>query len=88
MVGLRGGSHGQLRHVLVANPCPAAALDEIPVMTIGSGGGRIRTGLHISGNGDPITRIGLTAQQIMGVSADRWGVGALQVSKPVDAIRV
>ena len=31
MVGLRGGLHGQLRHVLVANPCPAAALDEIPV---------------------------------------------------------
>src|SRR5262249_37512752 len=30
-VGLRRGSHGQLRHVLVVNSCPTAALDEIPV---------------------------------------------------------
>ena len=62
------------------------AVDEIPVMTVGCGGGRIKTGLHVQGGGDPVTRIGLTVQQIMGVAVDRWGTGALQVSKPVDEI--
>jgi len=37
--------------------------------------GRIKTGLHIDGNGDPISRIGLTVQQIMGVSVDKWARG-------------
>ena len=64
------------------------AVDEIPIMTIGGAGGRIKTGLHVAGGGDPVTRIGLTAQQIMGVAVDKWGAGALQVSKPVDEIRV
>ncbi|HSB94846.1 MAG TPA: DUF1552 domain-containing protein, partial [Spongiibacteraceae bacterium] len=31
----------------------------IPMMTAGRAGGRIRTGLHIAGNGSPVTRAGL-----------------------------
>jgi hypothetical protein len=53
-----------------------------PLFTAGSGGGRIKTGLHISAPGDTVTRLGLTLQQAMGVSAGSWGTEANQTSKP------
>jgi hypothetical protein len=59
------------------------ALDGVPVMTIGSAGGRMKTGLHIAGKGDPISRIGLTVQQIIGISVDSWGTRSLATSKPI-----
>ena len=55
----------------------------LPVMTAGSAGGRIKTGLHIHGNGDPVTRIGLTAQQVMGLSVERWGGGSMETNQPI-----
>jgi hypothetical protein len=62
------------------------SVDGIPIMLIGKAGGRIKTGLHIAGNGDPISRVGLTVQQIMGVSADRWGAGSMQTAKTIGEI--
>ncbi|MBL8645420.1 MAG: DUF1552 domain-containing protein [Rhodospirillaceae bacterium] len=62
------------------------AVDNIPVMTIGRAGGRIKTGKHIVGNGDPISRIGLTAMQVMGLPVEKWGTGSLQTSKTVTEI--
>ena len=49
------------------------AIDGIPVFTIGKAGGRMKTGYHISGNGDPISRIGLTCQQVLGMQVEKWG---------------
>jgi hypothetical protein len=43
----------------------------------------VKTGIHIAGNGDPISRVGLTVQQIMGVSVDRWGTGSMLTSKSI-----
>ncbi len=60
----------------------------IPVMLAGRAGGRIKTGLHIAGNGEPVTRIGLTLQQVMNLPVDRWGSGAMQTAKPVNEILV
>jgi hypothetical protein len=62
--------------------------ESIPVMLIGKGGGKIRTGLHINGNGDPITRTGLTAMRAMGVSIDSWGTRSMQTSKVIDEVLV
>jgi hypothetical protein len=58
-------------------------IDNIPMMTAGSAGGRVRTGLHIPGDGTPVSRIGLTLQQVMGVSVDKWGTNSLETNKPV-----
>ena len=58
----------------------------IPVMLAGKAGGRVKTGLHIAGNGEPITRIGLTLQQVMGLPVDRWGTGAMQTAKPLSEL--
>lgn len=62
------------------------SVDNMPVMTIGRAGGRIRTGLHVVGNGDPTTRIAFTAMQVMGMPIDAWGTKSLRVSKPISEI--
>ncbi len=62
------------------------SVDGIPFMTVGKAGGRIKTGYHVVGNGDPATRIGLTAMQIMGLSVDNWGTRSLNTSKTITDI--
>jgi len=64
------------------------SVDGVPVFSVGKAGGRIKTGMHVVGNGDPITRIGLTMMQIMGVPIDNWGTRSLQTSKTISEILV
>ena len=59
-----------------------------PIITLGSGGGRIKTGMHISRPGDPVTRVGLTIQQAMGVQVSAWGVGSNRVTSPISEVLV
>jgi hypothetical protein len=61
-------------------------IDGIPVYLAGRAGGRVKTGYHIVGGGDPITRVGLTIQKVMGVAVDKWGTNSLQTSKPITEI--
>jgi hypothetical protein len=63
-------------------------IDSIPMMTAGSASGRIKTGLHVKGMGTPVSRLGLTLQQVMGVSVDKWGTGSLQTNKPITEILI
>jgi hypothetical protein len=58
----------------------------IPIMLAGKAGGRVKTGLHIAGNGESVTRVGLTIQQAMGLPVDRWGSGPMQTGKPVSEL--
>src|SRR5262249_25971853 len=62
------------------------ALDGVPIMTAGRAGGRIKSGIHVAGNGDPITRVGLTVMQAMDVPVEKWGSGSLQTSKPITEV--
>lgn len=62
------------------------AVDGVPIMTIGSGGGRLKTGVHILGNGDPITRVGLTAMQAVGLPIASWGSDSLNTSKTLTEV--
>ena len=64
------------------------SIDEVPFMTVGRAGGRIKTGLYVRGNADPTSRIGLTAMQIMGLSVDSWGTRSLKTSKTITDILV
>ena len=61
-------------------------IDNIPMMTAGSAGGRMKTGLHVAGEGTPVTRLGLTMQQVMGVAVDRWGKGSLETNKALSEV--
>lgn len=60
----------------------------LPMMIAGSAGGRIKPGIHVKGNTDPCTRVGLTVQQAMGVPIDAWGTNSLQTSLPISEILV
>jgi len=58
----------------------------LPVMLAGRAGGRVVPGIHVAGNGEPITRVGLTVQQIMGLPTTEWGTRSLQTSRPISAV--
>jgi hypothetical protein len=64
------------------------SVDNLPIMTIGNAGGRVKTGNHIQGNGDPTSRIGLTAMQIMGININKWGTGSMETDKTISEILV
>ncbi|MGE4063549.1 MAG: DUF1552 domain-containing protein [Rhodospirillaceae bacterium] len=58
-------------------------MDNLPILTVGSAGGRLKTGLHIAGAGDPATRVGLTLQQALGVPINAWGGLSNETNKTV-----
>jgi hypothetical protein len=63
-------------------------VDNIPIMTIGTAGGRLKTGKHIVGNGDPNSRVGLTTMQAMGLPIQSWGTGSLETTKTITDVLV
>ncbi len=63
-------------------------LDGIPMMIAGTGGGRIRSGIHLAGNGEPATRFGLTLLQVMKLPVAKWGSGSMATAKPISEILV
>ncbi len=80
-----------LDHVLIfansdTNNAKLHAIDGVPMMTAGRAGGRIKTGMHVDGNGDAISRVGLTMQRVMGVPVEAWGAGSMRTTKPVGEI--
>jgi hypothetical protein len=58
----------------------------LPFMTAGTAGGRLRTGLHVSGVGDSASRVGLTMQQAMGLNVGQWGTDQNQTDRPITEI--
>jgi Protein of unknown function (DUF1552) len=61
-------------------------IDDVPIMTAGSASGRLKTGQYISGKGTPVSRLGLTMQQVMGLPIDKWGTGSLQTNKAISEL--
>lgn len=58
-------------------------IDNLPMMLAGSAGGKAKTGMYIDGIGSPISRVGLTLQQIMGVPVDRWGTKSMETNRSI-----
>ncbi len=77
MLVLTGTDHGYAKIHSVEN---------MPVMTIGNAGGRFKTGLHISAKGDPVSRVGLTVQQALGLPISTWGNDSMQTTKTITEI--
>ncbi len=57
------------------------SLEEIPIMTAGTAGGRLKSGMHVSAPGEACTRVGLTVQQVLGVPLNTWGTRSNETSK-------
>lgn len=64
------------------------SLDNLPLMTVGGAGGRLKTGMHIAAQGDPATRVGLTVQQALGVPVSVWGELSNGTSKTIGELMV
>lgn len=64
------------------------SIDGIPMFSAGTAGGRVRTGLHVSGRGTPGCRLGYTAQRLMGLEIDSWGDQSNNTSNAISEILV
>jgi hypothetical protein len=60
--------------------------ENIPIITAGSAGGRLKTGIHAAGRGDPVSRVGLTIQQALGMSLSSWGTDSMETTKPITEV--
>lgn len=59
------------------------SINNIPMMLAGTAGGRVKSGQYIDGGATPVSRVGLTLQQIMGVPVDRWGSKSMETNKTI-----
>ena len=62
------------------------SMKRLPVLTAGSGGGRMKTGYHVAAEGDAATRVGFTVQQAFGVARGSWGTESNRVSSPFSEV--
>jgi hypothetical protein len=62
------------------------SVENIPVLFAGGARGAHKSGRHIVGNGDPVSRLVLTAQQLAGVQAGTFGEGAMRTTKAVGEV--
>jgi hypothetical protein len=60
--------------------------ENIPLITAGSAGGRMKTGIHVAGKGDPVSRVGLTIQQALGMPLQDWGTDAMATTKTITEV--
>lgn len=77
--------------VLAHSDCSIAkshAVEGIPAMVAGNAGGRVRTGFHLAGEADPITRVGLTVQQAMGLPVAKWGGLSMETNRTITELLV
>ncbi len=59
------------------------SLDNMPAMTAGRAGGKVKTGLHIKMANDPSSRLGYTALRVMGIDTPSWGARSNNTSKEI-----
>ncbi len=62
------------------------SLVNIPAFTAGRAGGLLKTGLHVDMAGDPATRLGLTAMQVLGVPINKFGTSSMETARQVSEI--
>lgn len=91
MDGVKEGDGTLLDHSLVlatseSNFAKIHSVDNLPILVAGSAGGKWKSGQHLSGNGDPSSRVGLTIQQALGMPVTSWGDGAMRTSKPITEV--
>jgi len=63
------------------------SLDDMPMFTAGRAGGKVKTGLHVSGGGNqPMSRLAVTAMRVMGLELQAWGTKSNNTSKEIGEI--
>lgn len=62
------------------------SLENIPILLAGGANGKHKAGQHIAMKGESVTRISLTAQQLVGAPVGEFGVGAMKTSRPISDV--
>jgi uncharacterized protein DUF1552 len=62
------------------------SIENIPVMFAGSANGKHHAGHHIAAKGEPVSRLALTAMQMVGTPAGEFGIGSMKTSRPITEI--
>jgi hypothetical protein len=88
---IREGEGTLLDHCLVmaytdTSNAKLHAIDGIPMFLAGAANGKLKTGLHVAGNSETVSRVGLTVQQAMGLPVDSWGVDSNATRKPISEL--
>ena len=89
--GIREGDGTLLDHTLLFafSECSYAkvhSLETIPMFTLGGANGKLKTGVHVQGSAEPVSRVGLTLQQVLGLPLNSWGLESMQTSKSITEI--
>jgi hypothetical protein len=59
------------------------SIENIPMFLAGQAGGRHKAGQHIHAAGESVTRVSLTAQQLVGAPVGEFGVGSMKTARPI-----
>jgi hypothetical protein len=62
------------------------SIDNIPILFAGAAGGKHRAGQHIASKGEPVSRLSLTAQRLVGVPIGEFGIDAMKTSRPISDV--
>ena len=59
--------------------------ENIPMFIAGLAGGRHKP-QHVKGNNDPVSRVSLTMQQLVGLPVGEYGIGAMKTGKAITEV--
>jgi len=62
------------------------SIDNIPMFLAGRAGGRHKAGQHIHSTGESVTRVSLTAQQLVGAPVGEFGSGSMRTARPITEV--
>jgi hypothetical protein len=85
---VREGNGTLLDHMLVMGFSDTGyakihSIENIPMFLAGGAGGKHKAGQHIHTAGDSVTRVSLTAMQLVGAPVGEFGTGTMKTSRPV-----
>jgi hypothetical protein len=62
------------------------SIENIPMFLAGKAGGRHKAGQHIHATGESVTRVSLTAQQLVGAPVGEFGSGSMRTARSIAEI--
>ena len=62
------------------------SIENIPMFLAGKAGGRHKAGQHVHAMGESVTRVSLTAQQLVGAPVGEFGSGSMKTARPITEV--
>ena len=62
------------------------SIENIPMFLAGRAGGKHKAGQHIHTTGESVTRVSLTAQQLVGAPVGEFGTGSMKTARPISEV--